>query len=84
MGTRNWQLIRDHEAAVKAGRAEEAARLAAVVEESQLACPHPDTSIQIATLPKDIETLNRGLIKRGDQVMRCLACSRYIRHYPKL
>jgi hypothetical protein len=83
LGTRNWQLIRDCEHARKAGRAEEHARLVELVEESQQKCPHPKDHIQIKTQTEDVETKNRGLIKRGDQVMYCLACSRFIRHYPK-
>jgi len=84
LGTRNWQLIRDCEAARKAGRTEEHARLSELVEESQLACPHPKESIQISTSGVDVMTKNRGLIKRGEQVMHCMACSRFLRHYPKL
>lgn len=84
MGTRNWQLIRDFEAAKKTGRpTEDVNRLAGLVEESQQACPHPKEQVQIAILPKDVETTYRGLMKQGDQTMQCLACSRHLRHYPK-
>jgi len=83
LGTRNWQLIRDCERARKAGRADEHARLLNMVEESQQKCPHPKDHASIQTVHVDTQTVNRGLVKKGDQVMFCMACSRFLRHYPK-
>jgi len=81
VGTRNWQLVRDLEIARKAKRADEVKRLEVQLEESQQACPHPKEQVHITKAAVDEVTTYRGLIKRGDQVMRCLACSRYLRHY---
>lgn len=69
--------------AKNAGRAEDAARLALEVEESQKACPHSKADVHVYTAPTDIDTAHRGLIHQGDQVVGCLGCSYIIRHTPK-
>lgn len=80
MGRRNWQLIRDLETAKKAGRtAEEVERLALRVEESQKACPHPKEEIQTAKAVENTQTKSFA-IKKGDEIVWCLACSFVLKH----
>jgi len=83
MGSRNWQIIRDLEIARSAGNAEQVARLSELVEQSQQDCDHPAESKKVGTCAQDTETKNRGLVRKGDQVVWCLACSRILRHTPK-
>lgn len=83
MGHRNWKLVSDLEEARKAGRTEEAARLALQLEESQRGCPHPDQDKLVSPALEDFDSKNRGPIKKGDTLVTCQACSYIIRHIPK-
>lgn len=83
MGTRNWQLIRDLKVAQQAGKTDEVSRLLALVEESQAGCIHSDSEKHVVDAPEDIQTPDRGLIPKGDQVFMCFGCSRVLRHYPR-
>lgn len=82
MGRRNWQLIRDLERAKLAGRSDEIQRLTDAVSDSQKECEHPNQDRQVAQAAKDVETRNRGLIRKGDTIVWCLGCSYIIRHTP--
>jgi len=83
MGSRNWQIIRDLETARRAGRNEQVAHLSELVEQSQQQCEHPDEQKKVVAVNQTVETKNRGLIRKGDTIVYCLACSRILRHFPK-
>lgn len=83
MGHRNWQLLNKYEAARKAGRTEEADLLALQVVETQDACPHSDKDLLVVPTPVEMHTRERGVIKAGDTIVQCQACSFVVRHYPK-